>query len=118
MDEMDIFSVMNKDPNTITNKRTNFRLNYNPYNLRRSIEENYDKKQLNNIRKMALENQQGKPIANSTKNSNSGMDKLIYEDEKKYSNLSYIIYNLLNILFNYKFTIKKVTKNIIQKLLV
>lgn len=59
-------------------KRTNFRLNYNPYNLKKSIEQNYDNKQLKLIKNLALENQQ-KNIPH--KNSNN-IDKVIFEDEK------------------------------------
>lgn len=40
----------------MSTKRSDFRLNYNPYNLNKSGEEKFDKKQMKLLKKLALDN--------------------------------------------------------------
>lgn len=77
---MDIYALRPKDTSTLTTKRSNFRLNYNPYILQRSADSYYDKKQLRQIKNMALENAHGKPILKSNIKINT-MDDDYYEDD-------------------------------------
>lgn len=56
---------------TLTKKKSNFRLNYNPYNLKKSEEMIYDKKQMKLLRKMALE----VPNKNADKLNNNDSQK-------------------------------------------
>ncbi len=101
-DESDNFYLRNKETNSLTTKRVNFRLNYNPYNLKKSIEENYDTKQLKQIKNMALENANGKPLQYSNKfsiNINSNIDKLSDYEDKKLSK-DYFIYIYIKFIIN------------------
>lgn len=61
----------------MSTKRLNFRLNYNPYNLKKSIEQNHDNKQLKLIRNLALGNKEKAISFNPFKSSNVDISKSI-----------------------------------------
>jgi hypothetical protein len=95
---MDLFLLRPKDTSTLTTKRCNFRLNYNPYSLQRSADANCDKRQLKQIRMMALENAQGKPLQKTKflqltvpQGGDNEDDKSDYEN-KKGKNIFYILF--------------------------
>lgn len=87
----EFFSFRHKDSiNPSSTKRLNFRLNYNPYNLKKSIEQNHDNKQLKLIRNLALGskdksisyNQFKNNPSNNLSNSLDKIDKLSNDTEK------------------------------------
>jgi len=68
------------------NRRSNFRLNYNPYNLKKSEDFTSDRKQLKLLRKIALEDNNPKLTDKSTNNENP-----------KYMSNNYYLINLIMI---------------------
>ena len=95
----DIFCFKPKDTNPQTSKRSNFRLNYNPYNLIKSESDLYNKKDLKIIRNMALEHSNGRPLKVSKKNSNINIEKILQDEDKKLGNF----HNKLAYLYLYLF---------------
>lgn len=100
----DEYANQDKFLNDTFNRRSNFRLNYNPYNLQKSEDFTCDRKKLKILRKIALEENNPKITDKSFNNEIPNQKYMGYHDrsfndneEKKYNPSINMFKNFFNL---------------------